>query len=146
MEQRTISRTSAAFLIGCIALVLWFMVMGVSHADAPFGHTSVESTEDCAEFLYDLGWETDAAAAHVQNTVLPKTFDNVFTQYNALQLTQGADLTRYAGKSVTVYTLPVTNYTGVSGTVYATVLVHDGQVIGGDLHSAELGGFMHALK
>ena len=81
-----------------------------------------------------------------QTTVLPEQFDDTFIAYNAIQLKQNCDLTKFAGKNVTVYTVPITNYTETTDTVLATVIVYKGKVIGGDLHAAAMDGFMLPLK
>ena len=70
----------------------------------------------------------------------------VFPKKNELQKSQGFDLTDYAGKSVTIYNYKVLNYPENSEYVYATLIVLDGVIIGGDIHSTELNGFMHGFK
>ena len=49
---------------------------------------------------------------------------------------------------VQLYSLRVTNYPSYDGPgeVWATVLVRKGHVIGGDIHSTALDGFMHGLR
>jgi len=146
MVKQKLSRKKAAAAIIGIATVLAWMVVTVAAGNNPFSGVSIDSQEDCAEFLAELGWETNPQEAVVQTTILPERFDNVYTQYNQLQIMQGSDLTRYAGKEVTVFTLPIINYASTGDHIYATVITYKGRVIGGDIHSAEMGGFMHALK
>ena len=40
----------------------------------------------------------------------------------------------------------VTNYPGYSGTVHANVIVYRNRVIGGDVCSADVGGFIHGFE
>ena len=53
---------------------------------------------------------------------------------------------KYAGKRAKRYTYEITNYpTGESG-IQAGLLVYKSTVIGGDVLSAQLGGFIHGLE
>jgi hypothetical protein len=56
------------------------------------------------------------------------------------------DLSKYKKKTVTRYTFMVTDYKGYEGTVYANVLVYRGRVIGGDICSADVSGFIHGFE
>ena len=49
------------------------------------------------------------------------------------------------GKTVMKYSYRITNYEGCDGEVYATLLVYKNRVIGGDVASAALDGFMHGF-
>ena len=69
-----------------------------------------------------------------------------YSQYLELQASQGFELTDYCGKRVKRYTYEITNYpTGESG-IQAGLLVYKSTVIGGDVLSAQLGGFIHGLE
>ena len=80
------------------------------------------------------------------DVTIPAQFDKVFAGYNELQKSQGLDLSKYKKKAVTRYTFAVTNYDGYEGTVYANVLTHRGRVIGGDICSADVNGFIHGFE
>ena len=142
MELKKLFTVVAAITL-CLLLLPFVQLKG---SKQPFDYRKVSNVEECKKFLEELGWESDETSAEVKSTVLPTEFDSVYSQYNALQLTQGTDLRKYAGKNVIVYTLPVLNYAGVSEPVFATVITCEGVVIGGDVHSTKMGGFMHALK
>ena len=51
----------------------------------------------------------------------------------------------YKGKRVKRYTYEVTNYPGQASGVRANLLVDGGMVIGGDICSLTLDGFMHGF-
>jgi len=57
-------------------------------------------------------------------------------RYNALQKSQGFDLTSYVGKDVQRYVYEVLNAPDAKGKVYATLLVYDCRIIGGDVTDA----------
>lgn len=109
-------------------------------------YDKVKSAQDAASFLAQFGWEVDAAEAKTVEVTLPETFDKVFAGYNELQKRQGLDLGKYTGKRVTRYTFTVKNYEGAEGTVLANVLVWRNRVIGGDLCSADVTGFVSGFE
>jgi hypothetical protein len=77
---------------------------------------------------------------------MPSEFDKVFTGYNELQKRQGLDLSKYRNREVTRYTFTVTNYKNYDGTVLANVLVYRNRVIGGDICSADVTGFVAGFE
>ena len=139
------SRKAAVCIVLAIAAAL-FLIVVLAGIQRNAASGKVESAEDAAEYLLGLGWEVDQNAVTIQTTVLPEYFDNTISAYNKLQLEQGFDLTEQAGQEITVDLFPVTNYPNASGDVLACLMTCKGKVIGGDIHSSELDGFMHALK
>ena len=98
-------------------------------------------------FLSQFGWQVDESTAEVSEVIIPEEFDEVYSSYNDIQLQQGFDLTRFAGKRVKKWTYTVTNYPGYENKICirATLLIADGKVVGGDICSIELDGFMHTF-
>lgn len=107
---------------------------------------NVKSAKDAQKFLSQYGWTTNEATLSECEVTIPKEFDKIMTQYNELQKQQGLDLSKYSKKTVTRYTVEVTNYPEYSGTVYANVLTFKGRVIGGDICSSDSRGFLHTLS
>ena len=105
-------------------------------------YEKVKTAEDAAKFLSQFGWEVNANDVEEVDVTLPSVFDKILTAYNELQMRQGLNLTKYKNKPVVRYTFIVTNYPGVEGPVLANVLVYRNRVIGGDLCSAEMSGFV----
>lgn len=85
------------------------------------------------QFLKDFGWDVGTTPTESTQVRIPKEADDVFERYNALQKSQGYDLSKYAGKSVMRYVYRVKNFPGATEPVYATLLIYKGQVIGGDV-------------
>ncbi|MDD7216643.1 MAG: DUF4830 domain-containing protein, partial [Oscillospiraceae bacterium] len=80
--------------------------------------------------------------------IIPAEFDRGYEKYNEIQKAQNLDLTPYAGKRAKRWTYNIKNYPGYegdSGTVQANILVYEGAVIGGDICSTELDGFMQGF-
>ena len=105
------------------------------------------NSDERIAYLAQFGWSVDEEPVEVKEIIIPSEFDDVYNNYNKLQLDQGFDLTEYLSKRVKKWTYTVTNYPGYEGKscIRATMLVFDGKVIGGDICSVELGGFMHGF-
>lgn len=116
-----------------------------SAATSAIVYSGVESGEDCAEFVRQFGWEIGETPVEEKSVTVPETFDETYETYNELQKKQGLSLNRYKGKEVTRYTYRITNYPDYDGTVYVNLLVYKNRVIGGDVGSAEAGGFIHGF-
>ena len=105
----------------------------------------VSTSEGRIEYLSSLGWCVDKSSETEAEVTLPKTFDGAVADYAAMQSEQGFEFTSYGGCKCMQYSYIVTNY-GDGSTVYAILFVKGGRVIGGDIHSADIGGFMHGIK
>ncbi len=137
-------------LITLIAFVPTYAISSQTSANpdgqVSYSYEKVKSASDAATFLSQFGWEVAATPVEVKTVTIPKEFDKVFAAYNELQKTQGLNLSKYKNKDVTRYTFSVTNYKDHSGTVYANVLVYRNRVIGGDICSADVSGFVHGFE
>ena len=100
--------------------------------------------EQRAAFLAGFGWEVEPNAVETREVMIPAAFDDVYTAYNVMQLSQGFDLRPYAGEVCTQYKYKINNYPN-EPEVYATLLVYGELIIGGDVACAELDGFMHGF-
>lgn len=96
-------------------------------------------------FLKQYRWECDKNSEECKKTLIPAQFDEVYQSYNRLQIEQGFDLSPLKGKTVKIYSIKITNYPNDSEYVYASLLVRKGKIVGGDIHSTALGGFMHGF-
>ena len=108
--------------------------------------TVADTAEKRISFLTYFGWDVDDESESSQNIVIPRTFPPVYDEYNKIQLSQGCDLRDYSGLEVVRYTYEVKNYPNYDGAVYAELLVYKNVIIGGDIHSAALDGFIHGLS
>lgn len=136
-------------LITLIAFVPTYTISSQTSADASevsYSYDKIKSAEDAVGFLSQFGWEVEATPIESKEVTIPAEFDKIFSAYNELQREQGLDLSKYKRKQVTRYTFRVTNYEGYEGTVYANVLVYRNRVVGGDLCSADVTGFVHGFE
>ena len=106
----------------------------------------IKTEDDRIKFLEQLGWQVEPEAIESAEVTIPKEFDKIFTAYNELQKRQGLDLSKYKGKTMMRYTYKIVNYDGYDGTVYANILVYRNRIVGGDVCSADINGFIHGLE
>lgn len=109
-----------------------------------YTYSGVKTNDDRLAFLSQFGWEVEPTPEE-QNVTIPGEFDRVFVSYNELQKQQGLDLSKYKRKDVTRYTYRVTNFPDYDGAVLANVLVYRGRVIGGDICTADVSGFVQGF-
>ncbi|MBP3334434.1 MAG: DUF4830 domain-containing protein [Clostridia bacterium] len=130
-------------LVILVALILTVPSYGAleTNADA-VSYSGVKNAQDAAKFLNQFGWKVSGDAVETVELKIPSEFDNVFTEYNEIQKRQGLDLGKYRRKNVTRYTFEVTNYPDATGKVLASVIVHKGNVIAGDLCQNGANGFV----
>jgi hypothetical protein len=96
-------------------------------------------------YLSSLGWTVDSTERSEQ-VVLPETFGAAYSEYLAIQEECGFDLTACAGETVTRYSYFVTNYPSGEENIQLDLLVSQGLIVGGDVRSSSLDGFMHSLN
>ena len=106
----------------------------------------VNTNESRIVYLASCGWEVDPQPTETQEVLIPEEMNDVFQKYNDLQRSQGFDLSRFSGKKVQRYVYSVTNYEGSADPVYATLLISDGNIIGGDITVTGAAGQMLVLK
>ena len=147
VRRGRIAAVAAAAAVVCgvltAAVLLGTRGAAVSASVSPKG---IKTNEDRVAYLESYGWTVSPEAVSVEELLIPEEFDDTYTQYLELQSVQGFDLTQYRGKRVKRYTYEITNYpTGETG-IQAGLLIYKNTVIGGDVLSPELGGFIHGLE
>ena len=93
----------------------------------------VSGNDSRVQFLQDFGWDVTPSPVETSQVRIPKETTEVFDRYNNLQKSQGYDLSSYAGKNVMRYVYRINNYPGATEPVYATILAHKENIIGGDV-------------
>ena len=109
---------------------------------------SAGTEKELLSFVSGYGWQVDEQPVEVREVVIPEIFDEVYANYNEIQLQQGFNLEKYAGQRVKRWTYTVRNYPGTTPSddfIRINVLVSNGLVIGGDVCSVKLDGFMHGF-
>lgn len=107
---------------------------------------SVSTNDARVKFLTDFGWDVTVSPVETSQVRIPEESSDVFDRYNALQKSQGYDLSQYAGKNVMRFVYKINNYPGATEPVYATLLVYKNQVIGGDVTDTAAKGQIRGFK
>ncbi|MCL2509201.1 MAG: DUF4830 domain-containing protein [Oscillospiraceae bacterium] len=146
------SKIKLIALILLVAIAVGAMIY-VSSDDTPAAQDGVISlkagtAEERLAFLSQFGWEVDEDPVEVAEVIVPSEFDEVYENYNAIQKAQNLDMTPYNGKRVKRWTYSVRNYPGYEArknVVQINMLVYEGMVVGGDVCSLELNGFIQGF-
>ena len=133
-------------LAGALALLLLVGLLSFASGQARSSDALAQQEDTlvlCLDCLEGFGWEVAPTPVSTENF----TLDSQLSQdYLALQQEAGFDLSDDLGAVVTRYTFEILNYpTGETG-VLADLLVRDGVIVGGDVRTSGLEGFLHSLN
>ena len=127
-------------------VILAVVLLGGRSAEATLSPNTVTSNDDRIQFLASFGWEVVSSPAETSQVRIPANSSDVFARYNALQKSQGYDLSAYQGKTVMRYVYKVKNYPGATEPVYATILISNNRVIGGDVTDTSATGVIQSFQ
>lgn len=120
-------------LVSFVVLSVLLVCVIVSSAKTPqktscdaFGEYTLvaKTSQDRADFLKQFGYSASEENCFVEKVMIPSTFNEVYSEYNELQLRQGLDLRDDKGKRADMYTYQIDS-------TFFTILVSEGCVIGG---------------
>ena len=139
----------AVLILAAVLIAIIFIAGSFSRSSAE--RTSalaaiVKNNDQRVAYLNALGWEVENEPIDEEAVVIPRTFSDVYKEYNELQLAQGFDLSDYGGIEATRYTYEITNYPNETDIVVADLIIYRNEVIAGDVQSTALDGFMHGLE
>ncbi len=133
---------------GVVVIAVTFFANHVESSRPAAGSVLLATEQERADYLTTLGWQFSPTFEEKQVRI-PAEFNETYTRYNEIQKSQGFDLEKYKGKTVTVYTYNILNYPAYENKDYilANLIVLDGELIGGDICSTSAdNGFMQGLK
>ena len=143
VDKKKIAIILAVILVAVVGLV---MLLGGDEDVAATAATTVSNNDDRVKFLNSFGWEVTNSPVESSQVRIPENSSEIFDRYNALQKSQGYDLSAFAGQTVMRYVYKVNNYPGATEPVYATVLISKNQVIGGDITDTAAKGAIRGFK
>ena len=135
-----------ALILGAIAAIIAALILFFGGNDAQTTSAAVTGNDERVQFLKSFGWDVANSPVESTQVRIPEKTTEVFDRYNQLQKNQGYDLSHYAGKKVMRYVYQIHNFPGATEPVYATLLVHKNQVIGGDVTNTAPGGKVQGFK
>lgn len=108
---------------------------------------SASTEEERLHFISQLGLSVESDPSGVKEILIPEEFDQTYSEYNEIQKQCGLNLEHYKGCTVKKWTYTVTDYPGYedSKSIKLNLLIYKGRIIGGDICSVELDGFMKGL-
>ena len=137
----------ALIAVAALILALILLVGGEQQPEtAQTAAPTASSNDGRVKFLTDFGWDVTTSPAESSQVKIPEETSEVFDRYNALQKSQGYDLSKFAGKKVMRYVYKINNYPGATEPVYATLLVHKNEIIGGDVTDTAAKGHIRGFK
>lgn len=130
-------------------LVLFFVLLSFLMVLVDFTNSTVISAtryytnDDRVSYIKQLGYSIDEETAITKDIIIPTQFSDVYNRYNELQKEAGFDLSLYKGQPATTYEYKIANQ---QEPTYITLIISEGQLIGGDIHQTALGGEMKPLR
>lgn len=91
--------------------------------------------------LENMGYRPEKTPSEKVEITIPENWGAVYENYNQLQIHGGFDLEKYRGKKCTRYTYEMSDMPA-----RGNVLVHNGEIIGGDICSITLDGIMLPIE
>ena len=142
-----VDKKKIAMVAGAVVLLILGAILLFGGSDStPTASTNVSGNDARVAFLKDFGWDVTTSPVESSQVRIPENASEVFDRYNALQKSQGYDLSAYAGKTVMRYVYRINNYPGATEPVYATVLVYKNQIIGGDVTDTSAKGVVRGFR
>lgn len=146
------SKAKIFTLILALAAIIAASIFVMNSKKEPATNDSavIYKAENAAErtaFLSQFGWKISEDPVEISEVIIPSDFDAGYIEYAEMNKADGMDLEPYKGMRVKRWTYEILNYPGLENKdgVQANLLIYDGRVIGGDVCSLELGGFMHGF-
>ena len=146
------NKKTAVFAVVVVALLLIGIVLMAGAYSKARALSEVQQTvvtvkndRTRSAYLRQYGWEVETPAQSKTEVLIPREFSQVLENYNELQKEQGFDLKQYSGMKVKLYTYKVIGYSD-GDDVVAQLYVSGNKVIGGDVHSTRLDGFMVGIR
>lgn len=134
-------------ILGAVAaaIVLLVMLFSGSGSSTPTAAPATNNDSRVA-YLQQQGWEVSSSPVESGQVRIPTESSEMFERYNALQKSQGFDLSKLGGKTVMRYVYRINNYPNATDPVYATVLVYKNKIIGGDITDTSPTGIMQGIQ
>lgn len=146
MTAKVDKKKIAIIAVAIIAVIAGAFLLFGGSDDTPTAVTNVSNNDARVAFLKSFGWDVTNSPVESSQVRIPEESGEVFERYNALQKSQGYDLSTYAGKTVMRFVYKINNFPNATEPVYATLLVYKNQIIGGDVTDTSAQGKVYGFK
>ena len=138
----------AVLVLSIFALIV-FVSVTTQYADpsnvvTTFSNTKLSTNEDRVSFLKENGIIVEGSPCEIVEIEVPKVFDSAYQEYNQIQKSQGFDLEKYQGKTVTRYSY-IIDGTNNNERSIASIITYKNKIIAGDICCIEGEGFVSKL-
>lgn len=139
-----------AIAAAAVAIILFVIVLSNRGTGTTITETAAQklsTPEARVEYLASVGYTVAPEPVRTQEVGIPEEFSEVYDRYNAMQMAQGFDLTKYRGKRVMQYVYQIENWPqdGDTEPVYATLLLYKDKLIAGEISRGGENGFLRPL-
>ena len=107
---------------------------------------NAKNNSDRVDFIKSLGCVLLSNQPDTKTVTIPEVFYDVYNNYNDMQKSAGYDLSLYKGCQVIIYTYQINPVQNSAGESVVNLMVYNNNIIGGDISSTALGGYMLPLK
>ena len=146
MTAKVDKKKIAIIVTALIVLIAGMFWLFGGNDSTPTATATVSNNDARVAFLKSFGWDVTNSPVESSQVRIPSESSDVFDRYNALQKSQGYDLSAYAGKTVMRFVYKINNYPNATEPVYATLLVYKNQIIGGDITDTSVKGVVRSFK
>jgi len=135
-----------AIILAAAAGILVALILMLGGGSSATAAPAISDNDSRVKFLTDLGWEVSTSPVESSQVKIPAEQSEIYSRYNALQKSQGYDLSPYAGKTVMRYVYKINNLPNATEPVYATLLIYKNQIIGGDITDTGAKGIIQGFQ
>jgi len=128
---------AAAFIAAAVAVIIMLCGGGEKGIYA-------QTEQERLDYICSLGYSPQKTGGETTVVTIPYEFSKVYDEYNRIQLKAGFDLAKYKGCDVIRYTYLLEDFPPEDYAV-VNLLILEGEIIGGDVSSRRLDGFMYPL-
>ena len=98
-------------------------------------------------FLSSFGIQVSKDAEEISQIEIPEEFDDIYENYNIMQIESGLDLSPYKGKTAIKYTYIMENFPDNNfSKILVNVICVKGRPVAGDIMSPAVSGFIKPLN
>lgn len=134
------SNKRSLFLSLLAVIILLTVILSIAVKDSGI---VLDSDEKRRNYIASLEIALSDEPPEVKNIVIPSQFSEVYERYNELQKQAGFDLWEYRGEYAVQYSYTATGF--ADDTVKVNLILYKERLIGGDIASTRLDGFMTGL-
>lgn len=128
------------FLIILILFIFLLEFISVNSKKFP----QILDNEQRVNFIKGLNLNVSEEPIEQKQIIIPEKFSDVYLSYNQIQLSAGYDLSLYKGKTADLYKYFISEENGDKK--YVNLIIFNGKVIGGDISTIGINGYMSPLK